>query len=101
MRIAVILMIQRDVKLCAMVHDGFLIEVPFNDLEHYAGVAEDCMREASRLVLYGHEVDVDREVHLDRFRDSGGVEMWNTICRLARIDDMEGGGNLNPLPAAI
>ncbi len=87
MRIAVILMLQRGVNICAMVHDGFLIEAPVSESAHVAEVADSCMREASRLVLYGFEVDVDREIYTDRFRDPAGASMWQKICRLAGIRD--------------
>lgn len=87
MRIAVILMLQRGVNICAMVHDGFLIEAPVSESAHVAEIADSCMREASRLVLYGFEVDVDREIYTDRFRDPAGASMWQKICHLAGIRD--------------
>lgn len=87
MRIAVILMIQSGVKICAMVHDGFLIEAPTFDASRIAAIADSCMREASRIVLDGFEVDVDQEIYVDRFRDPAGAEMWKKICRLTGIRD--------------
>ena len=87
MRIAVILMIQSGVKICAMVHDGFLVEAPASDSERISAIADSCMREASRFVLYGFEVDVDRETFADRFRDTAGADMWQKICRLTGIKD--------------
>ncbi|MFT5467533.1 MAG: DNA polymerase-1 [Verrucomicrobiales bacterium] len=99
MRIAVILMIQSGVKICAMVHDGFLIEAPVQDVEHVAWLADSCMREASRLALYGFEVDVDRDTFADRFRDPAGADMWRKICLLTGIEDAGGGQFDHPPPA--
>jgi len=87
MRIAVILMIQSGVKVCAMVHDGFLVEAPTVDSERIAAIADSCMREASRIALYGFEVDVDREIFTDRFREPAGAYMWKKICRFTGIVD--------------
>ena len=98
MRIAIILMIQRGVNVCAMVHDGFLIEAPIADVDRQLVTADKSMREASRLALYGFEVDVDQEIHADRFRDPSGADMWETICRTADICDSASPSNLTSLP---
>jgi len=89
MRLAVILMIQRGLKVNAMVHDGFLIEAPIGELDQQSEIADESMREASRLALYGFEVDVDQDIYTDRFRDPAGAEMWKTICGLVGIPDPE------------
>lgn len=89
MRIAVILMVESEVKVCAMVHDGFLVECPLSECARIAAVADKCMREASRFVLYGFEVDVDTTIYEDRFRDPSGVEMWEMIRNLTGLDGGE------------
>lgn len=96
MRIAVILMVQSGVKVCAMVHDGFLVECPVSECAEIAAVADECMREASRIVLDGFEVDVDRIIYEDRFRDPSGAEMWGLICRLAGLGDGGSPGQFAP-----
>ncbi len=84
LRIACILMVDQGIGLCAPVHDAVLIEAPLDRLEEDIAKAQDCMREASRLVLAGFELSSDVKVirYPDRFQDERGVEMWDRVMGL-------------------
>lgn len=84
LRVACILMVDRGVGLCAPVHDAVLIEAPLDRLDEDIAKAQDCMREASRLVLAGFELSSDVKVlrYPDRFQDERGTEMWDRVMGL-------------------
>ena len=84
LRIACILMVRQGIGLCAPVHDAVLIEAPLDRLEGDVAIAQECMREASRLVLANFELNSDAKVirHPDRFQDERGAEMWERVMGL-------------------
>ncbi len=81
LRLACCLMTERGVKICAPVHDAVLIEAPLTELGQTIAKAKDCMREASRIVLDGFELNTDQEIvcYPDRYMDKRGIKMWDTI----------------------
>ena len=84
LRIACILMVRQGIGLCAPVHDAVLIEAPLDRLEGDVAIAQECMREASRLVLANFELNSDVKVirHPDRFQDERGTDMWKRVMGL-------------------
>ncbi|WP_228390212.1 DNA polymerase [Pseudomonas helleri] len=84
LRIACILMVGKGIGLCAPVHDAVLIEAPLDRLDEDIAKAQECMREASRLVLAGFELGSDVKVirHPERFQDERGVAMWDRVMGL-------------------
>lgn len=92
MRLAAILATEQGIRVCAPVHDAFLIEAPTVQIETVATEMQDVMREASRIVLSGLELRSDvKYVHSpDRYMDERGEKMWETVMSL--IDEI-GDGN--------
>ena len=88
MRLAAILATERGIRVCAPIHDAFLIEAPAVQIEAVACEMQNAMREASRIVLDGLELRSDVEyVHSpDRYSDERGTKMWNCVMEL--IDEL-------------
>ena len=89
MRLAAILATEKGIRVCAPVHDAFLIEAPTSEIEAVAADMQQAMKEASRIVLGGLELDSDviRFDSPNRYMDKDGVEMWNKV--MLRLDEME------------
>jgi DNA polymerase-1 len=89
MRIAAILMTEAGVRVCAPVHDAFLIEAPLDQLDAIVEHARSLMREASRVVLGGFELGSDAKVirYPERYSDKRGVAMWEAVMKL--LDEIE------------
>ena len=82
MRIASILAVERDIKLCAPIHDALLIEAPTADINEGVLRLTECMREASEAVLGDGKVcrvDADIVTYPDRYMDENGKDMWEKI----------------------
>ena len=84
MRIASILLTEAGIKVCAPIHDAFLIEAPLDELEAAVVQTQTLMAEASRIVLDGFELGSDIKVtrHPDRYVDKRGAVMWNRVMAL-------------------
>jgi len=84
MRIASILLTEAGIKVCAPVHDAFLIEAPLGKLDESIAKAQSLMAEASRIVLGDFELGSDVKVtrHPGRYVDKRGAEMWNRVVAL-------------------
>lgn len=84
MRLACIFGIKRGVKICAPVHDAFLIEAPLDGLDDAVAAMQAAMDDASAAVLGGFRLRSDVKVfrHPERFTDPRGVVMWETVMRL-------------------
>ena len=84
MRIASILLTEAGIKVCAPVHDAFLIEAPLDELDAVIAQTQSLMAEASRIVLGGFELGSDIKItrHPDRYVDKRGAEMWNRVMAL-------------------
>lgn len=93
MRIAAILMTEAGIRVCAPVHDAFLIEAPLDQLDATIEHAKSLMREASRIVLGGFELGSDAKVirYPERYSDKRGVAMWEATMKLI--------GEIEPLAA--
>lgn len=89
MRIAAILMTESGIRVCAPVHDAFLIEAPLDELDTAVELASNLMREASRLVLGSFELRSDAKVirYPERYSDKRGVTMWGATMKL--LDEIE------------
>ena len=89
MRIAAILMTEAGIRVCAPIHDAFLIEAPLGELDAVVEAASGLMREASRIVLGVLELTSDAKVirYPERYVDKRGTVMWSAITRL--LDETE------------
>jgi len=84
MRLAAIYATEKGIRVCAPVHDAFLIEAATSEIESVATVMQQMMRKASRIVLGGLELRSDVEYfHApNRYMDKRGVVMWNRVMSL-------------------
>jgi DNA polymerase I len=82
-RLAVCLMVERGIKVCAPVHDAVLIEAPIDETDGVVTQAKECSAEASRAYL-GRELRTDVKVirHPDHMKEKRGEGMWNLIQKL-------------------
>ncbi len=82
MRLAAIYAVNEGVRLCAPVHDAFLIEAPEGDIEHEVFRMKKCMAKASADVLCGFELKTDEQIirYPDRFGDIQNP-LWRTAYR--------------------
>jgi len=83
MRLACIYGVEAGVKICAPIHDAFLIEAPLLELDDAVDQMQQAMRRASALVLDGFELATDAKIfrHPERYVDGDGV-MWERVARL-------------------
>ena len=82
LRIAINLAVRAGVGVCAPVHDAVLIVAPLDRLDRYTDIMNECMQEASRLVLNGFTLGVEVEIEAkcpNRYVDERGVNMWAIV----------------------
>jgi len=84
LRLACCLATEREVEVCAPVHDAVLITAPIDEIETAVVITRAAMAEASRVVLGGFEVRTDAKVtrYPERFTDKRGIRMWNVVTQL-------------------
>jgi hypothetical protein len=89
LRLAAILATEKDICVCAPVHDAVLISAPTAQIETVAAEMQDVMAEASRIVLGGLELrsDVKYFHSPGRYSDGRGKKMWATVMQL--LDEIE------------
>jgi DNA polymerase I len=84
MRLAAIYAVREGIRVCAPVHDAFLIEAPINEIEHEMGRMKSCMARASAAILQGFELKTDAKEfkHPGRF---GNIEnpLWKIATEFA------------------
>ena len=83
MRLAAIYATEMGIRVCAPVHDAFLIEAPMENIDHEITRMRTCMARASADVLDGFSLDTDADIirSPDRFGGGKGVKMWDTTMR--------------------
>jgi hypothetical protein len=91
MRLAACLATERGIRVCAPVHDAFLIEGPLEELEYEAQRMQTAMAEASRIVLDGFELASDAKLirYPDRYIDARGQSMWDRVMGLLNTVGMQ------------
>lgn len=84
LRLACCLATERGICVCAPVHDAVLIEAPLEDLDLAVVQTQECMAEASRIVLGGLELRSDALLmrHPDRYLDPRGEKMWREVMMI-------------------
>ena len=89
LRLSCIMGTQAGITILAPVHDAVLIEAPLDQLEDAAAQMQQIMKEASAIVLGGFELATDVKFvrYPERYMDPRGIHMWNTIMKLAGLDD--------------
>lgn len=81
LRLACIFTTEVGIHVCAPVHDALLIEASVEDIDSVVAETQRHMRLASELVLPGFPLRTDAKVVRwpDRYMDSRGVGMWQTV----------------------
>ena len=84
MRIAMILLTQDSIRVCAPVHDAFLIESETDCLDETIERVREHMRTASRMVLGGFELESEAEVssYPDRFGKPGRGSFFSRVAAI-------------------
>lgn len=84
LRLACSLATEEGIRICAPVHDALLVESPLDNLDATVARTQELMAEASRVVLEGFELRSDVKVvrYPDRYMDSRGERMWNTVSHI-------------------
>ena len=67
LRNALIRLCNSNIKVCAMIHDAFLIECPIPEHRDMIRTAKQCMIDAARHIV-GGEIQVDEEIHRGNFK---------------------------------
>ena len=90
LRLAIIKMHESGIQVAAPIHDAVLVEGPCEDVEEIVAVTQRCMREASRIILNGFELESDVKVvtYPNRYMDEErGGPFWNNVMNLIGRDD--------------
>ena len=84
LRLACCLATERNIEVCAPVHDAVLICAPLERLEDDIAGMRTAMAEASKIVLDGFELRTDaiRVRYPDRYQDPRGTAMWDRVIEL-------------------
>jgi hypothetical protein len=82
LRLACSLATERDILVCAPVHDAILVEGDARGIEAVVAATQECMREASAIVLNGFELRTEAKIicYPERYMDERGEGMWDTVC---------------------
>ncbi len=97
LRIACILMVKRGIQLCAPIHDAVLIEATEDTIEQQAAMAQQCMEEASQIVLGNFKLTSDVNIirHPGRFLDESAEPFWNMVMAIYERVKAEANEKLN------
>jgi hypothetical protein len=82
------LVTESGIRLCAPVHDAILIEDETDKIERTVADTRELMRQASRDLLGGFEIETEAKIFTERFYDKRGVAMWERVNRL--MDECQG-----------
>ena len=90
LHVACILAERRKIRLVASVHDALMVECPANAVEEATAALDRVMRDAAAVVLNGYELPTDEQIirQGERYHDDRGLEMWNTVYRLAGLKEV-------------
>ena len=94
LRNALIRLTDAHIKVCAMVHDAFLIECPIPEHKDQILMAKRCMVEAARYIV-GGTIQVDQEIHFGNFQqEHKDQEIFNLIQEEIKIYKNKKGGQV-------
>jgi DNA polymerase I len=83
---------RRGIEIVAPVHDATMVQAPIGQVNEVSAAVDRLMRDASAVVLRGHELPTDEQLigpglHHPRYYDKRGVTMWDTVTKL--VDKLE------------
>jgi hypothetical protein len=81
---AILLAERRGIQIVAPIHDAFVAQCDARDVEDVAVAFDQVMRDASAVVLRGHELPTDCQIIRpgERYFDKRGKAMWDTVTGL-------------------
>ena len=80
LRNALIRLLNANIKVCATVHDSFLIECQLPELNEQIRIAKQCMIDAGTYIVGAEGMQVDVEVHRGNFKpEPADQELFNLI----------------------
>ena len=84
LRLACCFATEREIRVCAPVHDAMLIEAPLDELDAVVRATQAVMAEASAMILDGFALRSSAKVirHPERYQDDRGQRMWNTVWEI-------------------
>lgn len=87
MRIAAILAHEAGIKICAPVHDAFLIEATDEEVGAATSIMVDAMAQASEIVLGGFRLQTEVETfqHPERWPASAHSPMWKLVSSMLEV----------------
>jgi len=90
LRLACIYMMEKNIQVCAPVHDAVLIEAPIKDIDEIVLQAKNCMARASGDILSGFELKSDVEIfnHPSHYQDERGTEMWSKVWQIIKKENL-------------
>jgi DNA polymerase-1 len=89
LHVASVLAERRGIRIVAPIHDAFIAEADADQEEETSVALDRIMRDASRVVLRGHELRTDVQIIRagGRYFDKRGLEMWTAVTEiLARLE---------------
>jgi len=97
LRLAITVLLEEGIKVCAPIHDAVLIEAPLEKLDETISKAKMIMSEVSGFVLDGFRLssDVDVVKYPNRYSDERGAQLWENIIELASKVSDRGFGNVD------
>ena len=82
---------EHGVAVLLTLHDQIFAEAAFEDRFRVAALLEECMVEASRIILDGFALRVDTKIiaYGERYSDPRGDGMWRTLMALLNAIERE------------
>jgi DNA polymerase I-like protein with 3'-5' exonuclease and polymerase domains len=96
MRLAAIYATSAGIKVCAPVHDAFLIEAPETEIVQAVARMQACMARASAGVLSGFELNTEAEIIRYPERFGRGNAMWDLAMEFLTITPPKSGKGAPP-----
>ena len=92
MRLATIRAVRDGIRVCAIVHDAFLIEAPKSEIDDAVYHMREIMAEASRLVLRVLSLRTSCKITRfpDRYEDPRGKRMWSIFANCMSVSNPDG-----------
>jgi DNA polymerase I-like protein with 3'-5' exonuclease and polymerase domains len=81
LRLACIFAVERGIQISWVIHDAVLIQAKLEDLDEHVHVMQECMRQASEIVLSGFQLRTEAEIvrYPSRYQTQRGLFMWETV----------------------
>ena len=81
LRAACSYIVEDGIRLCAPIHDAVLVEAPIDEIDAVVERTRRHMAQASRDVLFGHEIGTDAKIvrYPERYMERRGRRIWDAM----------------------